>query len=537
MSSLEENIEQLSFGRSLPKMDSCLGLFISQETLFLTEVAYKGGKPKVLHLLRLSIPGGPSSKGTKTIGTLNTDFLTEHEQILKLLQEAMKKTKFGSKHVMVSLSHQFGILRYFTLPAIDRRFWKSAVPVEAKKYIPIPFASLIHDYQVRQVKPGPDRKPRLGSIFGVTHKKNVEGIHALVKKLGLTLVGLEIAPCSVERLWDTLEPETAGSSYAQVHFDGGHIRILVSEAGLPIFFRDVFLPEGATVMDRRKVDLRGCIDFTRKQLGSLEPEVIRISGSIEDRPAWQEAFTQDMGKPVAAQETEKLLGLRGGEWGGYAAIGAGLRHLASTSLILDLSPVGKITDEDRRTATNILAISVVFAALFLVLGGLRHFKLAGINRRVSGQQAQGAIRDAFLGKTGDEIEELIKQMRKEVSAFGVVGKSQVPLTYLFAAVADTIPDSAWIDVVTYTNPISFKKKADPRMLEVSGSVADKSRAMEQEIAYQFKKNLSDNETFSKAFSFIEPSIEAPRSRGDDGGEVLPTTFKMRCFSEKESGSR
>ena len=43
------------------------------------------------------------------------------------------------------------------------------------------------------------------------------------------------------------------------------------EGGLPIFFREVILPEGASVMERRKIDLHGCIDFTRKQLGAPAP--------------------------------------------------------------------------------------------------------------------------------------------------------------------------------------------------------------------------------------------------------------------------
>jgi hypothetical protein len=38
---------------------------------------------------------------------------------------------------MVTLSHHLGLLRYFAMPAIDRRFWKTSVPLEAKKYIPI----------------------------------------------------------------------------------------------------------------------------------------------------------------------------------------------------------------------------------------------------------------------------------------------------------------------------------------------------------------------------------------------------------------
>ncbi|HBL17886.1 MAG: hypothetical protein A2X36_16095 [Elusimicrobia bacterium GWA2_69_24] len=535
---LQESVDQLSFGRSIPKMDTCLGIYLSQEVLFLTELRLEGGKPKVLHLLRLPVPGDAAGKQqTKTLGTLNTDFLSDHEKLVRVLQKAISDVGWKSKNVVVSLSHQFGILRYFTLPAIDRRFWKSAVPVEAKKYIPIPFASLLHDYQVRSVPPGSDRKPRLGCLFGVTHRKNVDGIQAIMQKLGLTLVGVELAPCSVERLWDTLDPAATKAPYAQVHFDGGHVRILVSEEGIPIFFRDVFLPEGATVMDRRKVDLNGCIDFTRKQLGAGDPKKVRMSGTLPDKAAWQEAFSQDVGQQVIYQETDQMLGLRGGQWGGYAAIGAALRYLGPTALGMDLSAVGKITDDDRRTALSILGAAAILAAIFLIIGGFRYAVFFSKRRVVEGLAAQGAIAEAFRGKTSDEIESMITGMRNKVGSMGAVSAQNVPLTEILAAVAETIPDSAWVLDLNYDNPSSVKGgKPAPRTLNITGSVADKSRAMEQDIAYRFATNLKEHKRFAESLPYVEPEVEAPReTTAGEGTAAAPTSFRMRCASEKGAG--
>ena len=64
---LAENIEQISFGRSLPRLDSCLGHFLSPDMMYLAEVAVEGGRPKVLHLLRLPLGGADTGSATKVI--------------------------------------------------------------------------------------------------------------------------------------------------------------------------------------------------------------------------------------------------------------------------------------------------------------------------------------------------------------------------------------------------------------------------------------------------------------------------------------
>ncbi len=72
-------------------------------------------------------------------------------------------------------------------------------------------------------------------------------------------------------------------------------------------------------------------------------------------------------------------------------------------------------------------------------------------------------------------------------------------------------------------------------LAIQGSVSDKSRAIEQEVAYRFGDNLRQDERFSAAFTSIEPSVEAPTSSesipGSDAKKA--TTFTIKCLSRKE----
>lgn len=536
--SLADSIEQLSFGRSLPRIDSCLGLYLSPDSIFLSEVKADKGRPQVLHLLRLAMPPSAAPKATRTAATLSADFLPDVDKVAAVIAKALGEGTWKSKHVMVTLSSEFGILRYFTMPYIDRRFWKSAVPVEAKKYVPIAFATLATDFQVFTLPPGADKKPRLGALFGVTQKKSLDSLRQLVQKLGLTLVGTELAPVSVERLWDSVINEAPGAPYAQVHFDGGQIRTIVSDRGVPVFYRETLLADDATVMDRRKVDLVACVDHTRKTTSLSELKSVRVSGQIGDIKAWQDAFAQDLGQPVTYQDVDKLLGLRGGQWGGYSCIGAALRHLIDGPLTLDLSAVGKISDEDRRAATTILTIGGVLGAVFLLVGGFRMWSLSSQQaelRRI--QAAGGGVYDAFRGKRAEDISLMINNMRDKIGSFGALTAQQTPLTKIFEIVAETIPDSAWVEDFKYENPLALDGKVPVRTLEVAGGVSDKSRALEQEIAYRFGDNLRGDKRFLEAFPAIEPSVEAPRSEGTAGDEAArkPTTFTIKCASQRAKG--
>lgn len=545
----DQQIEQLAFGRSLPRMDSCLGLFLSPTTIFIAEVAVPGGKPKVLHLVRLPVPGTDDSKVAKSLGSLNTEFLADHEKLGAILKKALTDIKWGSKHVMVSLSHHFGILRYFAMPAIDRRFWKTAIPAEAKKYVPIPFATLTYDFLVNDLGVGVDKKPRQGTLFGVTHKQNLENLRKLTESLGLILVGTELAPCSVERLWDAVDPGPVGIPYAQVHFDGGHVRVLISDNGLPIFFREIFLPSDATVMDRRKVDLAGCINFTKKQIGSRPPEKVRLSGLIGDMGAWQQAFTQDLGRQVDYQDTDKALGLKGGQWGGYAAVGSALRHLISTPLTLDLSTVGRISDEDRQAAKTILLISALAATLFLITGGFQ-FTMAGLkSRELSQMMNSGLILEEFQGKRANDIALMMNDMKKRVNAFGPLVRKRVPITYVHERIAELIPEAAWITHLAYTNPLGIGggRSYKPRTLVIDGKVIDQSVSMEQDVAYQFADRLRKDKVFRKVFPSVEIEVvTAKKTRGGKSAKAFrssedsiknrlsnATKFKILCLSRKK----
>ena len=211
---IDQLIDTLAFGKAKPLTGPCLGLYLSPETLYIAETKPgKSGAMTVEHLVRIPIPPeGKAASGTMTMGT---DFLADPVKVGGLIRQSMSSIRWNSKNVVVSLSHHLGLLRYFPMPVMDRRFLATSVPIEAKKYIPIPFDALAHDFQAESMPPDAAGKARLGVLIAVTQNKNLANISGLLTTLGLNLIGLEVAPCSVLRLWQTVDPAKGAAPFVQ----------------------------------------------------------------------------------------------------------------------------------------------------------------------------------------------------------------------------------------------------------------------------------------------------------------------------------
>ena len=524
---LSEKLVQVAFGRSLPEITHCLGLYLAPNVAFVAEVSGAGGKPKVEHLVRVPLPPAPAAtQGTRVSTVLNTDVLSDTDRLAGLLKPALSQGKWHAEYAMVTLSQAFGILRYFAMPAVDQKFWKMAVPAEAKKYIPVQFDDLINDYQIDALAPGPDRRPRQGALFGVTQGKNLESVNALLAKLGLKLIGLELAPCSVVRLWESVEP-SGGSSVANVHFDHGNVTVVLMERGVPIFVREVLLGAEAKVADRRKLDLTGCMDFTKKQLGAQRPGKVRLSGATPEMAGWQEALAQESQASVGVADSKKTLGIDAAEWGGLAAVGAAARHLVPNKIAFDLSGAGRVDDVDRRVALSVFSVAGVLTALFLCLGIYRHLQ-AGIKQAELHRLRSRTDVPAFQGKSRDQIEQLMTEMRQRSIALASVTGAGVKVTDILTEVVEDLPEQAWVTNLNYQFGLEQAVGAGAaRQLSLSGSVIAASEAAEQDVAIRFKELLQHDERFMKAFGAVEVSVQ-----GGGGKDGSRTSFSMNCAGRR-----
>lgn len=530
MAQLDQFIEQIAFGTAAPKPSSSLGLYLSPEVVYLSETRMKDGKLVVDHLVRIPIPAEEKKAGATA--TMNTDFLTDPVKIAGLIKQSMSQLRWNSKTVKVTLSHHLGLLRYFSMPAMDRRFLRSAVPLEAKKYIPIPFDVLAHDFQAVPLAPDAAGKQRLGILIAVTQRKNIANVQGLLDSLGLKLGGLEVAPLSVLRLWQAVDPQKEQAPFAHVHIDGGNTRVMVVDRGVPVFFREVFLPADATVGDMRKIDLTGCLGFVQKQLGLTGVSRVRVSGSGPNLEELKEAFATETGLPAVLQDTPKLLSIKSGDWGGYAALGASAHSLNPTQPALDLAAGERVSDEERQTARDIMIIGAAIAVFF---GASGIFKSATYTYRAQELHVYERKIDADVQATlgsleSSAIDNILRDMQAQLDQLRAVTTLRHPkISILLRQIIEAMPDKVWLDHLTITNPLLNADK-EPFAISMKGHAQDKSVADEQAQAFLFKENLIKNPVLGKIFE-ISISVQRQAGAGDDAA-ALQVGLDPKSLAEK-----
>jgi hypothetical protein len=521
MANFDDLIDKIAFGKTAPKPGPVLGLYLSPEVIYIAETHLEKGKIVVSHLVRIPVPAPEKGvSGPAATGTLNTDFLVNNAKLSVLIRQSMSTISWSTKDCFVTLSHHLGLLRYFAMPAVDKRFWGASVPLEAKKYIPIPFDALSHDFQVAPLPPDATNKPRQAALISVTQRKNLQNITALLSDLDLKLIGMEVAPCSVLRMWEALDQPRQGKTHCQVHFDGGNIRILLADRGLPVFFRELFLGKETSLSDLRKIDLGGCAGFAQKQLGAGQVNQVYVSGSVPNLAEWQEAFAKETGQQVEVHDTPTRLGIKGGDWGGYAAIGASLRLLSQSPMTLDLGQIGRVSDEERRTARDLMLVSTLLAVFFSAVGLYRNATYSYRARELSKYQSAPDVEAAFTGKGPPEIDTMLREMNSQSQSALIVLREPTKPTVILQDLVNALPDNTWLVDMNLKNPINRTMGGDPEM-NFQGRAKAASIAFEQDLAFEYREKLLKTGLLGKLFPDIQISVQGRPVAMDQTQSLTP----------------
>lgn len=526
-------IEQLAFGSDRPKLGTCLGLYLSPETIYISEThKERSGKIVVDHLVRIPVPNdGKAASGATA--TMNTDFLSDPKKVGDLIRQSMAQIRWNSKNVRVTLSHHLGLLRFFAMPQMERRFLRSAIPLEAKKYIPIPFDVLASDWQAAAMPPDAAGRARQGVLIAVTQRKNLANIQGLLDSLGLKLVGLEVAPCSVLRLWQAADPAKSAEPYAQVHFDGGAVRVLVCDRGLPVFFREIFLGEDAAISDLRKIDLPGCLSFVSKQLNLTRVSKVKVGGAPAALPQFLEAFAAESGAPAEAQDMSKALMIKGGDWGGFAAIGASARDLTNSPISLDLAATDRVSDEERQVARDVLLAGAVLAGFFAVSGIYANMTYGVRARELALYQVEPDVKAVLQGRSAPDITQQLADMQAQLDQLrGLTRADRPKLSAVLREVVGLMPSSVWLTSIQLANPLGVT--ADKAGMEVTlkARAHGQTAAEEQDMAFQFQEAVRRSESLGKAFE-VNLSLKGQvGASGSDSGPGMDPQSLSRKIEER-----
>ncbi len=494
---MDENlIDEWAFGIKAPKISQNLGIYLSPSVAYIAQSHLNKGSLVIDQLFRIALPQPKVAVAPKDPSQMpGVELWGDFNDITDILKAALGKLVHAPKEVVVSLSPELSLLRYFQMPQIEQRFWKTAIPLEAKKHIPFAFQGLTSDFQVfPSVAMTPDGKGVQGVAFAVTSKSTWEGANALIKGLKLEMVAIETAINPYLRFLLAMDKTIVGPACLWVHFSDTKVRIMGFAKGIPLFFREADLyPNG----DIRTLGLPSLADFMNHKLGFGPVQRCLISGAANE--ALVASLSQGMNLRAEFKNPGLPLGLKSGDFEPYAAIGSSFRFTAPSPASMDFSASMKVTDSERKAAVFLVGAAAVVAALFIVLGLYSGFQAFAKYRELAGIKRDPRVEALFRGKSSNDIQNIIAKIEKETVFLGAATRKKNSPTLFFQGIADTIPDNIWLTNIELHNPLKRPgvNFGEGLTLKLSGYAAANSRMEEEDDTRNFKESLGELPEFKK----------------------------------------
>jgi len=155
-----------------PKGQSVLGIDIGSSSIKIVQLRKKGGRAVLETYGELAL--GPYA-GTE-IGRATA--LT-NEKIIEALRDLMKEANTTTKSAGISISTASTLLSFIKMPDMDQKQLANMIPIEARKYIPVPITEVALDWWI---------VPKEENSFSEFEKQPVRGETPKEKSIDVLLV-------------------------------------------------------------------------------------------------------------------------------------------------------------------------------------------------------------------------------------------------------------------------------------------------------------------------------------------------------------
>ena len=535
------NFAEALIGKNMKAHPEALGLYIGLDGMYIAQQSIRKNGGVVLEsLLRVPISSVDKSK-LKPL-ELNDEFFDE-DNWLEALSKVAARKKWQNERVVVSLSSAFSLLRHFVIPTvIERKHWKDAIPLQARKYIHFPFEKTLYSYYVYEFETAASKQKRLGVVFTMTPKKIIDKLEKGLKSVGLDLVAIEPAPLSLSRAFSENDKEAINDIGRIYSFFGTETASFVfTQHHAPVLLREVDIA-GTLPVERRRFEITNCTEFIAKQLERDPFEEAIIMGVNID--GWTPSLEADSKKPVRKWNLSEVFGIETKSEGEIASIGASMKFYDTKGPDLDFIKRNRLSDYEFNAGLTAWKLVGAFAAILLLLlchtwWGVRSNK-AELKKQ---KRANSDIAQDLDGLTAQQIQSNLSKIKTQNSNLesATAGKN---LTPLLVDIANTIPEQMWITKLSYQESFPSKKGAD-RSLTFEGFIkTNKSATNDMEIGDKFREDLLKTRSIKELCKGMDVDLnygelallgDNTRQRGSTSSKNRETSFTFSCG--KKGGSK
>ncbi len=179
------------------------------------------------------------------VGAVRDGEVVDAQAVAGALRELWRRSKFGTKRVVVGVGNQKVVVRQVDLPAIPLVELRAALPFQVADLIPMPIEQAVLDFHPLEEIIGDDGHPRQRVLLVAAVRDMISNLTDAVALAGLTPDAVDLTPFAVLRAAGT--PDGLGltsTAEALVEVGAGVTNIVVHQGGVPRFVR--ILLQGGT---------------------------------------------------------------------------------------------------------------------------------------------------------------------------------------------------------------------------------------------------------------------------------------------------
>lgn len=430
-----------------------IGIYIDYNIISVSYANIKPGKISVRNIFNLNVDY--KIEGLIKPLSINNDFFNEKQPWVNSFKETFKKVKTETNNVIVSLSHNFSVTRFFSMPFVERKFWNKAIPIESKKHIPVAFDELGYDFYAIPIA----EKVKLGVIFSVTQKKTTEFITQLLKECGLHLEAAEPVVNSFYRISEHL---TGGKdTYFFIYANNDEIYTSLTWKKIPILYRYISFSKSPSFSERKSLDLKGSLMFLQRNIPETEVKDVFVLGDNIDYISSQ--VKKEIQIEPQIIDIKKIIEVPNLSFPVLISTAASLNYKVKTDYSIDISENQKSKRVIKIVNSFITMVTASVVSFFLLLYLINILRTNSLNNKISNYYSQMPEINEFENTPAAVIEDKVKNMSKISKSIRIVIQNRDYFTPKLAAIADSIPKDVWLKNIIYNNPPSVDPSVSPNI--------------------------------------------------------------------------
>lgn len=474
-------------GQNMNAHPECLGIYIGLDELYIAQTSKKERGIVLESLVR--VPISPVDKNLLKPLDLNETFFVADNWV-ESLNKVMTKKKWKTNRVVVSLAPAFCLLRHFVVPSvIERKMWKTSIPLQARKYIHFPFEKAEYSYHVYEFETSTTKQKRLGVVFAMTTKLIIERLRKGLKTCGLELISVETSSLSLGRAFNESDKEAVGNGGRIYSFFGKDMANFVFlNENAPVLLREVEI-SGSIPAERRRFEITNCTEFIAKQLEKDPFEEAVITGIDIDQ--WVPALEADSKKSVRKWNLSEVYGIESRSASEIAAIGASIKFFDQKTPDIDFTKGNRLSSYEFNASVTAWKVAAAVAVLFLLLllkGYLGVMAKSWEFRRAKKAQ-QVSVAD-FNNMSSSDIQNNLQKIKSQNKSLQGLAKEGNSITPLLVEIVDAIPPQIWITKMSYSDAFPGKG-SESRSLSMEGFIraGTKDGRDDMTLGNQFRDTL------------------------------------------------